>query len=66
MRVAVELRDATLQTLLGRPPAGDGTFELRANLDRPGLVLVAVRGTTTSKSVPVTGAMSGVRLTIPD
>ena len=64
--VAVELRDVVGKTLLRRGVAADGSFLLSANLDREGLVLVAVRGTTTSPPLPVTGTMTDVQLVLPD
>lgn len=64
--VAVELRDAQGRQLLRRPVAADNTFGVNANLDRQGLQLVAVRGDVSSPPVPVTGAMAGLQLLLPD
>lgn len=43
----------------------DGTFAIRASLDEPGLVLVAVRGAVRSAPVPWSGAMQDISLVLP-
>lgn len=63
--VAVELRDRDATALQRHLVDADGVFALRVALDRPGLVLVAVRGSTVSPPLPVTGAMADLQIVLP-